>query len=251
MLNHDIYGSGTQTLVIVHGLFGSGRNWRAIAKRLGQSMRVVTVDMRNHAGSFRSDEMGYDDMAADLLELIGTLGPISLLGHSMGGKASMVAALRDGSRIERLIVADIAPVAYEHSQIPNIDAMEAVDLSRVSRRSDADEQLSAQINDPALRAFFLQSLAIEEAGARWLLNLSALRRNMPAIMGFPDVSGQFDKPALFVTGQASDYVDRAGKAAIRPLFPRARFAALKGAGHWLHADQPKAFIATVQAFLAA
>lgn len=251
MLNYDTYGEGETTLVIAHGLFGSGRNWRAIAKRLGRDMRVITVDMRNHAGSFRDDDTSYQAMAGDLVEVLGVVGPARLLGHSMGGKAAMVAALQAPELIERLIVADIAPVAYSHTQEHNIDAMEAVDLSTISRRADGDAQLAAHVDDPALRSFFLQSLEIGEDGARWLLNLKALRAGMAGILDFPQVSGVYDGPALFISGRNSDYVDADGKAKIRALFSRPRFAALKDAGHWLHADQPKAFIATVHAFLMA
>jgi len=249
MLNHDIYGDGDHTLIIAHGLFGSGRNWRAIAKRLSASMRVITVDMRNHAGSDWSDDMSYPAMADDLLGIVDAFGPARLLGHSMGGKAAMCAALQDPTGIEKLVIADIAPVAYTHTQIHNIDAMDAVDMASVSSRSDADRQLARHVDDPSLRAFFLQSLVLDDA-PRWSLNLAALRASMDQILGFPDISGQYSGPSLFVTGKGSDYVDDAGKARIRTLFPGTRFAALKGAGHWLHADQPKAFIATVQAFLA-
>ena len=118
-------------------------------------------------------------------------------------------------------------------------------------RGDADALLKDHEPDPALRAFFLQSLVIEETGARWAFNLDSLRANMDRIIGFPDVDGVFENPTFFVTGRESDYVDAAGKQKIRAMFPAARFVALKDAGHWLHADQPKAFIATIAAFLAA
>lgn len=251
MLNHEIYGDGPTTLVIAHGLFGSARNWRAIAKRLSADMRVITVDMRNHGASFWGDDNSYEALADDLLKVADHFGPVRLLGHSMGGKAAMVAALADQSSIERLIVADIAPVAYAHSQTPKIDAMQAVDLSRVSARSDADALLKEHEPDPALRAFFLQSLVIDDTGARWAFNLDRLRADMDKIIGFPEVSGTYEKPAFFVTGRDSDYVDAAGKQRIRSLFPAARFVALKEAGHWLHADQPKPFIETIKAYLLA
>ncbi len=251
MLHIDTYGDGETTLVIAHGLFGSGRNWRAIAKRLGQDMRVVTVDMRNHAGSFRSDDMSYLDMANDLADVLDSVGPARLLGHSMGGKAAMVTALQSPEKVERLIVADIAPVTYSHTQIHNIEAMEAVDLPTVTRRADADQQLADHIDDLSLRAFFLQSLDIGPDGARWLLNHAALRGAMDQILSFPEISGLYQGPALFVIGRESDYVDAHGKERIRALFSKPRFAAIKGAGHWLHADQPKAFIETVRAFLMA
>lgn len=251
MLSFDTFGEATDTptLVIAHGLFGSGRNWRAIARRLAQGRRVVTVDMRNHGASFRSEVMDYPAMATDLLAVSARFGPVDLLGHSMGGKAAMVAALQAPEAVANLIVADIAPVAYTHTQLPLIDAMERVDLGSVSRRAEAETVLAETIAEPSVRAFLLQSLDTADSPARWLLNLPVLRTAMDAIIGFPEVAGTYDGRALFVTGAASTYVDAAGKARIRRHFSRPRFAALKDAGHWLHADQPKAFLATVQAFL--
>lgn len=251
MLNYESYGtSDLPNLLLAHGLFGSGRNWRAIAKRLSSDFQVTTIDMRNHAHSFRSDEMTYPVMADDLAGVIEEVGaPSIVLGHSMGGKAAMVLALTRPELVERLIIADIAPVTYTHSHAHFIDAMEAVDLTKVSKRSDVGDALVDTVDDPALRAFFMQSVEIGENGARWLLNLPALKTAMPQIIGWPDVTGQYEGRTLFVGGADSDYITSNGKAAIKPLFPNARFAKLKGAGHWLHADQPRAFIATVQAFI--
>lgn len=236
------------TLLMVHGLFGSARNWRAIAKRMSASLHVVTVDMRNHAGSFHSDEMTYPAMAQDLAEVIHTLGgPVAVMGHSMGGKAAMMLALTEPQLISKLIVADIAPVTYTHDQTPNIDAMEALDLTGLHRRSDADVALQAHLDDPGLRAFFLQSLSFEAEQPKWMLNLKALRHAMPQILAFPETTATFDGPSLFVTGANSDYMTPDHKSVTRRLFPAARFVAIKDAGHWLHADQPRAFVETLQA----
>lgn len=250
MLNYDTYGNdANQRILIAHGLYGSGRNWRAIAKRLSADFQVITVDMRNHASSFWDDDMSYSAMAVDLANVIGTIGaPMFVLGHSMGGKAAMILALTRPELIEGLIIADIAPVAYTHTQIPLIDAMERVDLSKVVRRSDADEQLAREIDSAPLRAFLIQSLNVEEGSVSWTFNLKALRASMPQIVGWPSAKGEFIGNSLFLSGADSDYVTLEGKTEIKRLFPAARFATLKNAGHWLHADQPRAFVETVQAF---
>lgn len=250
MLNFESYGSpNTPRLLVIHGLFGSGRNWRAIAKRLSADFHVTTVDMRNHGNSFWSDEMDYPSMASDLAEVIEATGPSSMvLGHSMGGKAAMVLALTRPDLVERLIVADIAPVTYTHTQTPFIDAMKKVNLSKIQKRSDVSEALKEHVDDASLQAFFAQSIDMGDQGARWLLNLEVLRKSMPDIIGFPDISGQYDGRTLFIFGANSDYVDEEGRTAIAPLFPTARFAKLKNAGHWLHAEQPRPFIEVVQGF---
>jgi pimeloyl-ACP methyl ester carboxylesterase len=189
-------------------------------------------------------------MAADLGETIAGLGGrADLLGHSMGGKAAMVLALGEPALVDRLIVADMAPVAYGHSQLPYVRAMQAVDLAGVRRRADAEAALAASVPEPPLRAFFAQSVAIGDAGASWKLNLAALEAAMPEIMDFPEVRGSFDGPVLFLTGKRSDYVRPEHWPRIRALFPAARHEALADAGHWLHAEAPAAFIAAVEAFL--
>ncbi|MEM9578716.1 MAG: alpha/beta fold hydrolase [Pseudomonadota bacterium] len=236
-------------VVIVHGLYGSGRNWGVIAKRLSDTYRVYTVDQRNHGLSPRTSTHSYPEMAEDLGELIAHLGgPVQLIGHSMGGKTAMTLALTQPELVRRMVVADIAPVAYRHSQLPYIHAMRSVDLSRVTRRSDAEAQLAAQGVEPALCSFFTQSLDVQEK--RWRLNLDTLEQDMDKIVGFPDLSGRFEGATLFLSGANSDYVQPDHRNTIKGFFPNAHFAKLKDAGHWLHAEQPRAFEAALRGFLA-
>jgi len=251
MLNLISHGEPTDQhgLLIVHGLYGSARNWGVIAKRLARDRQVITVDLRNHGASPWHDSHSYADMAGDLAEVLRSLeGPFDLLGHSMGGKAAMVLALTQPDLVHRLIVSDIAPVAYEHSQIQYIDAMRAVDRGRVQTRAEADAQLANHVEDPVLRSFFLQSLDLK--AHRWRLNLDALAQAMPEILGFPDMDARYDGPALFLTGGTSDYVKRDYRPTIKRLFPNAGFLKIPGAGHWLHAERPRDFEAAVSAWLA-
>ncbi|MDO9640213.1 MAG: alpha/beta fold hydrolase [Pseudotabrizicola sp.] len=240
-------------LVIAHGLYGSARNWGVIARRLADVRDVVAVDMRNHGDSPRDPVQGYPEMAADLAEVIGSLGGrADLLGHSMGGKAAMQLALTDGARVRRLVVADIAPVAYGHDQSHHARAMQALDLTGITTRGEADRRLAQTIEDASLRAFFLQSLDLKAAGGpRWRLNLPVLQSEMPKIVGWPGTTGTFDGPALFLTGADSPYVKPEYRDTIRALFPAARFAKIPGTGHWLHAEKPRDFEETVRVFLTA
>lgn len=240
-------------LVIAHGLYGSARNWGVIAKRLSRDQDVVAVDMRNHGASPRFATQSYADMAEDLAEVIESLGGTAdLLGHSMGGKAAMTLALNEGHLLRKLIVADIAPVAYDHDQSQHIHAMRAMDLTNLTTRAEADRRLALTVSDPGLRAFFLQSLDLRaEGGPRWRLSLDVLETEMAQIVGWPGAQSRFDGPTLFLTGSDSSYVRPEHRDVIRMLFPHARFAKLQGAGHWLHADRPREFEETVAVFLAA
>ncbi|MEY8827354.1 alpha/beta fold hydrolase [Sedimentitalea sp. XS_ASV28] len=252
MLNMITHGTATDLppLLIAHGLYGSARNWGVIAKRISDSRQVVAVDMRNHGDSPWSDSHSYPDMADDLAEVIAQFGGIAdVVGHSMGGKASMMLALRHPAAVRKLVVADIAPVSYAHTQMPFIDAMRGVDLNSITRRSEAEARLAELGVERALQSFFTQSLDLPNK--RWKLNLDTLAAEMPRIMGFPKVDTHWDGPALFLSGGASDYVLREHRDAIRTLFPHARFAKLPGAGHWLHAEKPREFEASLRAFLTA
>ena len=251
MLNTILHGTPTSAppLLIAHGLFGSGRNWGVIAKRLSDERQVVAVDMRNHGSSPRFDSQTYADMAGDLAKVAEHLGaPVDVLGHSMGGKSAMTLALTRPDLVNRLIVADIAPVAYGHTQAHNIAAMRQVDLSRVTKRSDAAEQLTPLLEDPSLAPFLLQSLDVAEKC--WRLNLDVLDRDMAGILAFPEIEARFDGPTLFLSGATSDYVRQEHRPRIKQLFPQARFAKIPGAGHWLHAEKPREFEAAVRGWLA-
>ena len=242
--------TGQLPLLIAHGLFGSARNWGVIARRLADRRDVLAVDMRNHGESAWSDRHDYDGMAADLAEVIAAHGGrADVLGHSMGGKAAMVLALTRAGLVNRLVVADIAPVAYRHDQTSHIAAMRALDLTALGSRGEADRRMAAAVPDAGLRAFLLQSLDLRAEPPRWRLNLDVLEAEMPGIVGWPDIGGHFDGPVLFLSGALSAYVGPESREAIRRLFPAARFARIPGAGHWLHAEKPREFEAAVRVFL--
>jgi pimeloyl-ACP methyl ester carboxylesterase len=242
------YGAGPP-VVILHGLFGWGRNWATIAQRLAARHRVVTLDLRNHGNSPWADTMRYAEMAADVRQTLGG-EPVAVIGHSMGGKAAMVAALT-GDWVERLVVVDIAPAAYP-APAAEMAAMQGLDLAAITRRAEADRLMAATLSDPTERAFLLQNLVFEDGRARWRLNLAAIEQGMADICGFPDLPGaRFGGPALFIAGAESGYLRAEYGPAIRKLFPAAEFASIADARHWVHAEQPEAFIKVVERFLAA
>lgn len=255
MLAQTLHGLETDArpLLIVHGLFGSARNWGAIAKRLSADRRVIAVDMRNHGHSPFLPSHGYDDLAADLAEVIAAQGgAMDVMGHSMGGKAAMMLALTRPELVSRLVVADITPVAYGHSQSHLIAAMRGLDLAGLTERREADRRLAVAVPEDGTRAFLLQSLDLKATPPRWRLNLDVLDAEMARLTGWPGADGlaPYAGPALFLAGAASRYVLPEHRPLIRALFPRAVIARIPGAGHWLHADKPREFEAALRAFLA-
>lgn len=240
-------------MLILHGLFGSGRNWRSVAQRLAESGRVIVPDLRNHGASPHAGSMSYADMAGDVAGLLENLncGPATLLGHSMGGKVAMHFALAWPARTRRLIVVDVAPVAYKRDFNPIVEAMLSLPLARLGSRREADAMLADRIHPARLRQFLLQNLVHDAEGYRWRLGLEQIAANLPGLLGFeePANPGRYTGPSLFLAGDQSDYIKSDYRGAITTRFPNARVETVPGAGHWVHAEQQEEFIRHVQAFL--
>ena len=254
-------GSGPP-LVILHGLFGSARNWATVAKRLAAHRRVLALDLRNHGASPWTPDMDYPGMAQDVARFVAAraLGPVEVIGHSMGGKVAMCLALAEPALVRRLIVVDIAPMAYGRAfAAPYAEAMLAIDLARHDTRHAVDRELARSLPDPVLRGFLMTNLArtgsdLRRGGPRrgdlrWSVNLEAIARNGDALMDFPETAARYGGPALFLGGARSDYLGADAEAAVRRYFPAAGIARIAEAGHWVHAEAPEAFLRAVAAFL--
>lgn len=242
-------GEAGPPVVFCHGLFGQGRNWTQIAKSLADRHRVTLVDMPDHGRSPWTDRLDYTAMADSVASVLDE--PSALVGHSMGGKAAMLAALRHPAKVERLCVVDVSPVQYPQTDEFRgfIDAMLAIDLERLSSRAEADAALAPAVPDPGVRAFLLQSLQREAGGWRWLPNLEVLRRDLPVLRGFPETDAVYEGPVLWIGGTNSDYVRDEYREEMRARFPNVRRVTVKGAGHWVHSEQPAVVTDLLQRFL--
>ena len=250
MLNYIHYPSTKSNktpLLIVHGLYGSARNWGVISKRLSDEREIFAIDQRNHGDSQWCETQSYFDMAGDLQEFLEHFGSMAVLGHSMGGKAAMALSILKPSLVEKLVIADIAPVSYFHDNTQYIRAMKNVKLDKLATRADAIIQLAESVPEPELRSFFAQSIDLKNK--RWKLNLDVLESEMEKIISFPQLSGKFEKVSLFLSGALSNYLQITHGPTIKKLFPKAKFAKIPNAGHWLHAEKPREFEAAVRTFL--
>ncbi|MEQ6888173.1 alpha/beta fold hydrolase [Halomonas sp. CS7] len=251
---HFLDTGGDETpLVVIHGLLGSADNWRSHAKQWQRRRRVITVDLRNHGRSPHVTGMGYDAMAEDLLALLDRLDVerAHLLGHSMGGKVVISLARLAPERVASLIVADIAPVAYGHDHDSVFAALRRVEAGSPTNRREADALLAEHVDEPAVRLFLATNLERDEAGIlRPRIGLDEIQDDYETIMGEPAGEGAFEGPTLVLRGAQSRYVTDEMLPALHAVLPRAEIQTLE-AGHWLHAEQPSAFQAAVNAFLEA
>jgi pimeloyl-ACP methyl ester carboxylesterase len=241
-------------VIIIPGLFGSTSNWRSFARTLSENYSVIVIDQRNHGRSPHADTQSYFDMGDDLLELLDTLSldKVTLCGHSMGGKVSMLFSLLHPERVERLAVLDIAPITYKHSHAPFLEALLDIDLSRLESRSAADQALQSAIPDTGTRLFLLQSLTGSAKNYQWRLNLPVLHAEMKKLVGFPaDELAAYSNSVetCLIYGENSTYVKQQDLPLIKKFFPKADLTGVPNAGHWLHVEQPALVLAALLNFL--
>lgn len=254
ILNYKQSGTG-QHIVLIHGLFGSLENLNMVAKPLAENYCVTSVDVRNHGESFHADTMEYSALAQDVVNLLNHLNIESclLLGHSMGGKIAIQVALEQPERIEKLLVADIAPVTYPPHHEKIIEGLKAIDLSKVKNRRDADSQLASFVEDMSIRQFLLRNLAANADGKfSFKCSLDDISQCYPQIMTankLPDNKAPYLGPTLFIKGGNSDYILPEHKTAIGKLLPNSKAKVIQGAGHWLHAEKSIAFNKVVNDFI--
>jgi pimeloyl-ACP methyl ester carboxylesterase len=245
-------GAG-EPIVILHGLFGSSRNWMSIARELSVVNRILALDLPNHGGSSWMEEMSYESLSGIIAEFMveNDLKGATVLGHSLGGKVAMNLALTEPELIGRLIVVDIAPVEYDHDNLSIINALESINLTMVKTRSDADGYLKRNITQQILRSFLLQNLVFIEGKYEWRINIPIIKANLEKIQGFPSFAYNifFDGPTLFIAGADSKFIESSHYNKISRLFPKASVKKIADADHWLHADNPKAFLQAVNQFI--
>ncbi len=255
-------GSGP-ALVIIHGLYGSSDNWLNIGKKLAERYTVYSIDQRNHGRSPFAETNSYNDMRDDLAEFFEKhdIEKATILGHSMGGKTAMWFAADYPEKVEKLVIADIAPKDYlqlnENSQYHlhrNILlAMQEIDFTQVKKRTDVDDLLAEKIDNARIRRFLLKSVEKNKKTKQyqWRLNPEVLYDYLDEIVGgvnrnwFEDRIPITSYPVIFIRGLESNYILDDDKELIKEIYPDARIVDIPKAGHWLHAEQPKKFMKAV------
>lgn len=247
------YGSG-QPLIILHGLFGQSDNWNTLAKRFAENgFHVFALDQRNHGLSPHSEEWNYEVMAHDLKEFIEThqLKDPVLIGHSMGGKTVMFFELMYPGIARKIIVADIAPRAYEPHHDAVLKALNAVDFSKIKTRKEAEAVMNEYIHDFGTRQFLLKNIYWKDNANNvmdWRFNLRVIDRDYDNIgVEAPDSSSNVE--TLFMRGEKSNYITDKDLPDIEQRFPNYKLVTIPGSGHWIHAEKPNEFFEEVMKFI--
>ncbi len=252
LLHYKTYGEG-KPVIIMHGLFGSGDNWRTIATHLASDYRCIVVDMRNHGRSPHDEEMNFRLMSEDIRELMTDLGytQVSLIGHSMGGKVAMTFALMYPELVDNLIVVDIATKKYQPQHQTVIKAIEAVDPKQMEDRAEAEQILAQYLGDDQSTILFLMKnlTRLQSGGFSWKANMPVIIKSYDLLIDEVVSASVYDKACLFVRGENSKYIRDEDIPEIKLLFPAAEIKTISGAGHWVHADAPEAFVRIAEGFL--
>ncbi|PAL26499.1 alpha/beta fold hydrolase [Acetobacter syzygii] len=244
--------AGGLPVVLLHGLFGRGRNLGFVQRKLATTRRTLAMDLRNH-GNSPHGPMSYPAMAQDVLDTMEQThaNPAIVLGHSMGGKTAMMLALTHPSAVKALIVVDIAPA---QGGFDRLDLPENLDKLQFPAHLDlqgTNELLRPFIANDAVRQLMAQNIR-QGDNPGWAIGLPEIMAAMPDIMGWPQLPAgiQYDGPTLFIRGENSPYISPANGPVMNALFPHHRLESISGAGHWVHADAPRRFTELVEDFLA-
>lgn len=251
-LNYKVFGTG-QPVVIMHGLFGMLDNWQSIAKKLAEDYMVFILDLRNHGKSPHSNDFSYQIMAEDVREFLESkwVYEADIIGHSMGGKVAMQLALEHSDMINKLMVVDMAPKTYKGNHETIFEALFALDLKSIGSRKEADQFLLPRIPEFSTRQFLLKNIYLDKVTReyKWKMNLSVLFDAYQDILGHNLPQDTYLGDTLFVKGENSDYINFDELEAYQEYFPNGNIVEVAGAGHWVHAEQPQAFLELAQEFL--
>lgn len=249
-LNYIREGSGPAVL-LVHGYLFGADWWRPQIDALRDRFDVVAVDLRGHFGS-ETTEDGYDlwNQAEDMRAVIDALdlGPVHLVGLSMGGMIGMRLALRHPALVRSLVLMDTSAAPEDEKRVERYEAMmEVVAAGEMGRVL------------PALPPIFLADDFIIEERAQvdeWLARVAAadhlgLVRALDAINKRDDISHRLPEigvPTLVIHGEddVSIPVERAEQLAAG--IPGARLELVSGA-HQSNVDRPAETSRLIRDFL--
>ena len=251
LLHSKIIGEG-EPLLILHGYFGNGDNWKTIGNTLAKTFQVHLIDQRNHGRSFHADAFDYEEMVSDLQKYVAyhQLENVNLIGHSMGGKTAMLYAVENAERVQKLLIADISPKMYPPHHHDILEALNSVDFSIQNSRKLVDEKLMERIPEVGVRQFLMKNIYWKEKGQlAFRFNLHSLTENTNEVGAALPSFSVFEGETLFLKGADSGYISVNEEPIIKAHFPTSRIVSIPKAGHWLHAENPIAFVAEILRFL--
>ena len=253
--HHRIAGRPVRgRLVFLHGVMGGLANWRRITPAFEEDFEVLSFDQRGHGRSFQP-ATGYrpEDFADDLLLILDELqwNQISLVGHSMGGRNALNFAHRFSHRVKRLVIEDIGPEKSQEAVDRLISLIQSVPTP-FHQKLRAKEFFLNEYPDPVVGNYLYSNLEEKDGGTwDWRFSKAGIIESIRAGRA-QDRWVEWEGlriPTLLVRGERSTDLTREVFEECLRRNPITQGAEIKGAGHWVHYDQPELFIQTLQQFL--
>lgn len=270
LLAHDVitaHGSApTRTVFVLHGIYGTGRNWAGFARRYVAArpdQRVVLVHLRGHGGSRDAPPPHtMSACAADLARLAQEIGPPDTIwGHSFGGKVALT-WVRDAKpeSLSAVWSLDSPPGAGPagggdevSSEVGRVLTFIEELPDPIVRRSDAQEHLIERGLSRAVAGWMATNLVPVEGGFGWHFErhtLAALLEDYWREDLWPIADAPPEGLEVHLVRAANS--DRWTSEDIAHLDALAHVDGttvhvLANAGHWLHVDAPDALLALLSA----
>ena len=243
-------GGGGAPILALHGHFGRARSFAPFAAALGGDHRVIALEQRGHGHSDRGDgDVSPDAYVADAAEFLRglALGPVTVLGHSMGGVVAFKLAARHPELVSALVVEEGGAL----NQPPDVPHP-VLDVRGWPRRAATLGELRSAIEAHGIpdAGYFLESAAEYPDGWGLLFDYDDMMASQRALIGdwWDDWLGS-SCPALLVHGLDSFVLPTGIVREMAERRPRTMLAELAGCGHWVHDDDLPAFVRTVREFL--
>lgn len=267
--NYQLYGPKgsppNKRWVFLHGLMGSGQNWRRIVSGLGADQEILTFDQRGHGRSMKP-LTGYaaEDYAEDLYLIVQELGweKFILVGHSMGGRNALMFAHMFPEKLLKLVISDIGPegqpeaVTYYHKMLgliptPFTTKREAKDFFMNRFAPLFRAEFGGHENLETLGAYLYSNLDEQPDGtANWRFSPEAIFASVKqgrAKDHWRELR-MLPMPTLVVRGAQSTELSEEVFKKMQLSNPNITGVEIPNAGHWVHADQPQAFLEAILQF---
>ena len=241
-------GVGDPSLLLVHGHTGSSTDFVDHVDYLAERRRVVTMDHRGHGQSEHGppEHYTFDQLTDDLVALIEhvTEGPVDLLGHSMGGRVAMRAALARPDLVRSLILMSTSATGFDD---PWAYVSTVTDQLRIRGMSFLDENPYVEPGDWHLTDEMLRSRRAnrDALDVEAFIGMSRELSNAPAVL---DELAALDIPMAIIVGRR-DQLRHASRAMAKAI-PQAAFHQLRRAYHFPHLSHQEQWRTIVEEHLA-
>lgn len=245
-----------EPLVLLHGIARVAHTFDHLAPHFTPSHHVIAVDMRGHGDSGWDPGAAYlvEDYLKDIEALAQQLGlrDIVLWGNSTGGRVAQVFAGMHPDLVSAVIVEDVGP-----ERPSTISSRRANRMSKEENGWASVDELIAQTRSDYPRTSEAVLRTFVEQGSKQRADGRIVWKRDPAILkGFVPTElwatvRKIEAPIIYVLGGASTIVPPETQAQLKEALPQAEIVTMPGLGHYPSDEEPEAFLAIVDRFLAA